>query len=76
MATISFNINDDKLPIIVEALCDLYPIPKNSSNQFLFTPNQWSKECIRRWIIKQVARYNQSKIISTAVYNEIDDLLS
>lgn len=59
---IKFNISDDKVERVKEAMKGLYPIPVNPDTQKpLFTDNTWAKEVIRRFIVQQVARWEQVK---------------
>lgn len=90
MATVTFNIPNDRLPLIITAFKSVYPIPlinvgtvENPIWENQFTDNQWAKECIRRWVIKTIARYNyqqEQKAIEAQfddiVYQEDDDLLT
>ena len=74
MATITFTIDNGKIARITEALENLYPIPTENGNP-QYTPSQWAKECTRRWIIKQVARYEKRKAMDAIPYNEEDGLI-
>ena len=82
MAVISFTISDAKVARVADALSGLYPIPTipdpENPMHFIpeFTKNQWAKECVRRWIIKQVARWEQSQAQKAIVYNEDNELVS
>lgn len=83
MATLSFTVPDAKVDIIKEAMIGLYPIPKINTGtednpvwENEFTDNKWIKESIRRWIIKQVARYKQKSAQQAITYTEDDSLLS
>lgn len=83
MATITFTIPNDKLPLIVNAMKGLYPIPVINTGteeepvwENEFTDNAWAKESIRRWIKKQVARYNQKIAQEAIVYEEDNNLLT
>ena len=64
-AEIKFTIPDEELTRIVAAIKGLYPIPQIENPEKLgnmipeFTDNQWAKECMRRWIVHQVARWEQ-----------------
>ena len=65
MPQITFDIPADKIDIIVEAMQGIYPIPKvlsdpqdpDSGSVPEFTPNEWAKERVRRFIIDTVHRY-------------------
>jgi hypothetical protein len=82
MAQIIFNIEDTKIERIKNALVGLYPIPSiedpENPGQFIpeFTENQWAKESVRRWIVKQVARWEQKQAMDAIAYNEEDDLIT
>lgn len=83
MATLSFSVPDAKVGIIKEAMIGLYPIPKinvgtddNPVWENEYTEKQWIKESIRRWIIKQVARYQQKAAQQAIEYTEDDSILS
>ena len=62
---ITFNVRADKISLIKNTMWYLYPVPTettidslgNITVDTLFTKNQWAKECIRRWIVKQIKRY-------------------
>lgn len=88
MATISFTISTEHISKVAEALSKLYPIPQISDPEWEdpqdgstapmvpeFTQNQWARECIRRWVITQVARYTQQQAINNIAYTEEYDLL-
>lgn len=82
MAQIIFNIDNGKIQRIKDALAGLYPIPEiedpENPGEFIpeFTKSQWAKECVRRWMIRQVARFEQKKNRDAVVYNEEDDLVT
>lgn len=64
MATISFTIPNEQIDRVRTALKGLYPIPTTTDEETGettpdFTDAQWGKECIRRWVIKQVKRYEE-----------------
>jgi len=81
MATITYTIADAKIGRVADALAGLYPIPlipdpQQPGQQIpQFTKNQWAKECIRRWVIKQVARWKQITDQAAIQYNEENDLV-
>ena len=71
IAQINFTIPNEKLQRIVDAMKGLYPIPTTYNEETKefendFTENQWAKESVRRWIIKQVQRYESSEAQKTA----------
>ena len=83
MVTITFTIPNDKLPNIVDAMKGLYPIPQINTGtkqepvwENEFTDNAWAKECIRRWVIEQVAGYNQKTAQDAIAYEEDNNLLT
>ena len=82
MATISFTIDNGKIERIKDALAGLHTIPSiedpENPGQYIpeFTTTQWAKECTRRWIIKQVARYEQKIAKEAILYNEENDLIT
>jgi hypothetical protein len=76
MATITFTIDNDRVQSIIDALSYTYHIPVNDDGTPLYTGGQWAKECIRRWVVKQVARYNQTQAQRLVEYIEDDTLLS
>jgi hypothetical protein len=82
MATITYTIADAKIGRVADALAGLYPIPliqdPNDPEQRIpqFTKNQWAKECIRRWVVRQAARWEQKVALDAVEYNEEDNLVS
>jgi len=82
MPQITFNISVEKLEKIKDSLAGLYPIPgiPDPNNPKLmipqFTKSQWAKECVRRWIIKQVARWEQSQAQKAIGYIEDNELIT
>ncbi len=83
MAQIIFTIDNGKIQRIKDALAGLYPIPQINEGtedepdmQPEFTKSEWAKECTRRWIIRQVARFEYKTTIDAVVYNEEDDLVT
>lgn len=82
MAQITFTIDNEKIERVKDALAGLYPIPNipDPANPFQgipqFTKTQWAKECIRQWIVRQVARWEQSQAQKKIAYNEENDLVS
>lgn len=66
---LQFNIPDDNASVIAKALCNLFPKPDDSS----YTDVQWTRECIRRWICTQVARWKQMQLVDRSVdYTLVD----
>ena len=76
MATINFIIPDAKITKVITAMKGLYAIPNDKDGVPLFTDAAWAKECVRRWIIAQVARYEQSEAIKIIAYSPDDGLAS
>ena len=82
MATITFNIENGRIERIKDSLAGLYPIPtiddpENEGETIPeFTENQWAKECVRRWMIKQVARWEQKVAKEAIAYTEEDNLIT
>ena len=69
---IKFTISEDKVQRVTNAMKGLYPIPqipdpewkdpKDGSQAPMipeFTNGQWAREVVRRFIIQQVARWEQ-----------------
>ena len=55
MAQIIFDIDDAKIPRIINAMKGLYPIPYTLVDDVPvpdFTPAQWAKEAVRRWALE------------------------
>lgn len=79
MAVITFTIPDAKIQRVVDAMKNMHPIPfvkDAETGEMLpqFTDNQWAKECIRRHIISEVARWEQKKAQSLISYSPDDTL--
>jgi len=82
MTQITFTINNEKVLRITNAMKGLYPIPTINTGteeepvwENEFTDNAWVKESIRRWVKKQVARYEQKIAQDEIIYQEDDTLL-
>lgn len=81
----SFKIDDSKNERVKEAMAGLFPIPMipdpdQKKNKGLhipkFTKEQWARECVRQWIIKQVSRYETKvRIEKDAILNNPEDTL-
>lgn len=71
---ISFTVPTAKVSRVVAALNNLHAVPKDIAGKPFFTPNQWARECIRRWIISQVLTY-EGTLAKTAVPSD-DELVS
>jgi len=54
---VTFTIPDEYVPIVVESITGLDPVPLDTNETPLYTDAQWTRLCIRRWIIKQVRRW-------------------
>lgn len=83
MATITFTIPNEKLLRITDALAGLYPIPQVNNGteeepdmQPEFTNNQWAKESVRRWIVRQTARWEQKVAKEAIVFSPEDDIIT
>ena len=82
MATITYTIPDGKIERIKAALSGLHSIPQiedpENQGEMIdeFTPNQWAKECPRRWIRDQVARWEQKVARDAILYNVEDDIIT
>ena len=79
MAEITFTIPNEHLPRIVAAMKGLYPVPtvdvgtpEDPDFQPEFTDGQWAKEATRRWIIKQVQRW-ETKLAQDAINIQPDE---
>lgn len=76
MAQINFTIPQDKVQRVIDAIKGLFPIPLDENDNPLFTEAEWSKECVRRWIVRQVARYETMVAKEAAVVPEEDDIIT
>ena len=76
MPQITFNIPADKIQRIVDAMKGLHDIPTDANGDPLFTDNEWAKECVRRFIKRTVARYEQKVARDAVAYDEDDDIAS
>ena len=73
---IIFTIPNEKLQRIVDAMSGIYPMPflvdvedPESPGTPEFSPQQWTKERVRRFIIDTVHRYEQTIAINQAKEN-------
>ncbi len=78
MAQVTFTIPDDQVDRVKEAIIGLFPIPTvidEETEETIpeFTPAEWLKEKIRRWIIQQVHRYEEVQAVKTAKESVIID---
>lgn len=69
---IIFNVPDEKVSTIVEAINGLYPNPDSHN----ITPGKWAKEKIRRWVIETVQRYKHRQTINAIVIPQDDTLIT
>ena len=77
MAQLVLNIPDDKINRLLDALEGLFPIPMDSeTGEQLFTRNQWGKECVRRWLVRQDARWQQILVQSACEYTEDNSIVA
>ena len=57
MATITFTIDNAKLPRVVAGLLTVFPNEEVDNNgDPIYTDNEWLKEVTRRWIVQNVRR--------------------
>lgn len=91
MPEIKFTVTDERFNRIANALAGLNPIPeielevtektgrgktkKTTVYKPEFTKKAWAKECVRRWIIKQVQRWEQKVEMEKAKKVSADDKL-
>lgn len=59
-----FNIPNDKVQRVVQAIIYFHPIPQiwNADTQEMenqFTPSEWAKEYLRRFVIDMVFQYER-----------------
>jgi len=84
---ITFNIPTAKVSRVVDAMKGLSPIPTIPDPDFdgdeadapqipEFTDGAWAKECMRRWIRNQVARFEQSEAKKAIKFTPDDDIAS
>lgn len=73
---ITFTVDNAKVDRVINAMEGLYPIPTDESGTPLFTPTQWAKESIRRWIRNQVARWEQRVAIKAVEFTPDDTLVT
>ncbi len=77
MVSITFNLKEGSEDRIIDAIKGLYPIPQTKPDLESepvddFTPAQWAKEYLRRYIKEVVNRY-ESKVAKDAVTVTVDD---
>ncbi|MDD4050219.1 MAG: hypothetical protein PHX47_04420 [Candidatus ainarchaeum sp.] len=84
---VKVTVPDAKVQKVVEAFKNLYPIPQIPDPSWVdpkdnslpprvpkFTDAQWVKECVKTWVVSQVARYEQIKA-QQAIKFQPDDTL-
>ena len=76
MATITFTIDNEKLPRVVAALKGLYRIPKDSEGTPLFTDSEWAKEAVRRLLVRIVFKWENKVAKDAVTVASEDDLIS
>ncbi len=83
MAQIIFNIPDDKINRIKNAMAGLYNIPEinvgteeNPVYEPEFTKSQWAKESVRRFIRNSVARWEQYTLKRNIKFSPEDDIVT
>ena len=69
---ITFTIPDDKVHRVIDAMIWFEPIPLDVNGQPLYTPGDWAKQCMRRWIVNYVFRYER---LTAAAEIQTDDEL-
>jgi predicted transcriptional regulator len=57
MATVTINIPDDKVKLVMDAMWFLYPCPVNEDGTYQYKKAQWAKESVVRLIRRDVHRY-------------------
>ena len=88
MATITYTIDNAKLPDVIAAMKYFYPIPMIPDPDWVdpqdgsqvpiipqFTDNQWAKEVPRRWIVSQVRRHKQVLANEAAIVQADDTII-
>jgi len=63
---VTFTVPDAAVGRVVAALEGLYPRPTNMNGTPLVSSGDWAKECIRLWVIRQVARH-ETKVAMAGV---------
>ena len=81
MTEIKFNIPDDKVLKLVEAFNGLYPRPATTNEEtdevtYPFNENEWVKECVRRFVVSQEARYRQIKLQKSVPFSVDETLIN
>jgi len=76
MAQITFNVPADKVQRVIDMLKHYFPVPVDGAGDPQFTDQEWAKESIRRWLVKQVQRYERQQQIGQVSVDLDDDLLS
>lgn len=83
MAEITFTIPDAKLPRIIAAMNGFFPVPQTNTGteeepvwEPEFTDGQWAKEAVRRWIVKQVQRWEKKAALNAVDVQPEDDILT
>ena len=81
---LTFTIPDTQAQRIIDTMKNLYAIPqvpvdpidpsKGMKNQF--TDAQWAKECVRRWIVEQVQKWENQKEIVKVVVAKDDSIIN
>jgi|WetSurSiteA1Bulk_404760.scaffolds.fasta_scaffold285884_2 hypothetical protein len=87
MAIISFTIDNAKLPLLIDTMKWLFPIPLIPDPAWVdphdgstaplipkYTDSQWTKEAVRRWLVAQVKR-KADYDAKTAINIAADDTL-
>ena len=77
---VTITIPDAKKQRVIDAMKGLYAIPQintgtvdNPAWENEFTDGQWAKESVRRWIVKQVLRYERLAAKNSAAKGVVKD---
>ncbi len=81
---LTFTIPDTQAQRIIDTMKNLYAIPqvpvdpadpgKGMKNQF--TDAQWAKECVRRWIVEQVQKWENLKAAVQVIVTADNSIIS
>jgi len=61
MVKVNIDVPNDKVQRVIDAMNRIYPIPKDIDDNPLFNETDWAKECVRRFIVRTVQRYETLK---------------
>ena len=84
---IKVTVPEVKVSKVIDAFKGLYPIPQIPDSTWVdpqdgtmtpmipkFTDDEWPRECVRMWIVAQVARYEQLKAQQSIKFQPDDTL--